>query len=106
MALTTNKNAISVQEGNTTQVLIGEQANYSDESVTNPDVAVISSTGSKSGRDLYKYQPRVAEDVSLVSEGTTIESVEFDGSASQTKDAPGPLDISGCLLYTSPSPRD
>ena len=95
MPLTTNKNAITVQEGNTTQVLIAEQANYSDESISDADVAVISSTGVKSGGDLYKYQPRIAEDVSLVSEGTTIESVEFDGSASQTKDAPGPLDISG-----------
>ena len=95
MALTTGKNDIKTQSGNFTHVLIGEQANYADESIVNPTPAIISSTGVKTGGDLYKYQPRIAEDISLIREGSSIESVEFDGSSSQTKDSPGPFDVTG-----------
>ena len=94
MAFTTNFRNIDSQSGNESQVLIGEQADYSDESVRNLQPAVISATGVKSGGDPYLVQP-LLNSASLRQEGTTIPSEFLDGSAAQSQDAPGPYDIGG-----------
>ena len=78
MPLTTARGAISPQTGNVSQILIAEQDNYSDET--------------KVASDVYKFQPRI-NSADIAQEGTTIETAFFDGSAAQTRDAPGPIDI-------------
>ena len=82
MPLTTGKGGITTSSGNTTQVLLAEQANFADE-------ATIARIG-----DYYRYQPRISS-ADIAGGGTTIESNFFDGSAAQSKDAPGPFDIEG-----------
>ena len=95
MPLRTTASGINTQSGNVTQIIIAEQANYADEAQDDARTPrVVSSTGRLTGGDFYKYQPRI-NSADIAREGTTIESAFFDGSAAQSKDAAGPIDISG-----------
>ena len=97
MALTTGKGAITSQDGNTSQVLIAEQLNYADETQTDASTPlVVADDGGTSGGDFYGEQPRITgADIARV--GTTIAQTEFDGSASQTKDAAGPYNVENSI---------
>ena len=93
MPLTTPESGITTQSGNVTQILIAEQANFADEGqVDASSPRVVAANGALSGGDFYKFQPRI-NSADIAGEGTTIESAFFDGTAAQSQDAPGPIDI-------------
>ena len=83
MPLTTGAGAITTTTGSVSEVLLAEQqAGYATR-VT--DIA-----------DFYKFQPRI-NSADLAAAGETIEASFLDGSAAQSKDAPGPIDIANGL---------
>ena len=100
MALEQGKGAITSQDGNTSQVLIAEQLDYSD--ITQTDAStplVVAANGATSGGDFYSEQPRITgADIARI--GTTIAQTEFDGSASQTKDAAGPYNVENSIDFS------
>lgn len=95
MPLTTASGAITSTTGNITQILIAEQSNYS----TPVSVSPAANTPTVDTTDgFYRFQPRI-NSADIAREGTTIPSVFFDGSAAQSKDAPGPLDITNGMSF-------
>ena len=96
MTLTTGRSSITSQSGNVTQVIIAEQLNYASEAATDATPIVVAANGATSGGDFYRFQPRI-NSADIAREGTTLEGTFFDGSAAQTKDAPGPFDIANGL---------
>ena len=82
MPLTTGPGAITTTAGSVSEVLLAEQTNYATR-VTDIN-------------QFYKYQPRI-NSADLAAGGETIEASFLDGSAAQSKDAPGPIDITNGL---------
>ena len=94
----TGKEAITTQFGNVSSVIIGEQANYADESLDDVSSPVaIASNGARSGGDFYRYQPRV-NNSDLAATGTTIANTFWDSTASQSKDAAGSSSIANGMV--------
>ena len=95
MPLTTAKGGITTQSGNISQVLIAEQSNYATPIAISPAANTPEAT---SANGFYRYQPRI-NSMDIAREGTTLPAVFFDGSAAQTRDAPGPIDIANGLSF-------
>ena len=96
MTLVTGADSIRGTEGSISQILIGEQPDYSTQVTDASRAAVIAENGVRTGGEFYNYQPRL-NSADIASEGDTIPSEFLEGSAAQSKDAPGPLDIANGL---------
>ena len=95
MPLTTASGNITSTTGNVTQILIAEQDNYSTPVAISPAANTPTAT---TANGFYRFQPRI-NSADIAREGTTLPSVFFDGSSAQSKDAPGPLDITNGMSF-------
>lgn len=95
MPLTTASGNITSTTGNVTQILIAEQDNYSTPVAISPAANTPTAT---TANGFYRFQPRI-NSADIAREGTTIPSVFFDGSSAQSKDAPGPFDITNGMSF-------
>ena len=83
--------AVNSQSGSVTQVLIAQQLNFRTRITTSAGDAASTDNG------FYKHQPGV-NTIDLARAGTTIPVNILDGTAQQTQDAAGPIDITNGLV--------
>ena len=94
MTLITPKGMVTPQSGNVTNIVIGEQLNYSTPLAISPAANTPEVTTSAG---FHGVQPRLNQ-VDLSREGAGIPTNFFTGTAAQTKDAAGPIDITNGFI--------
>ena len=90
MTLITPKGMVTPQSGNVTNIIIGEQENYS--TPLSISGGAVNSATARTSDGFHGVQPRLNQ-IDIARSGSTIPTNFFTGTAAQTKDAAGPLDI-------------
>lgn len=93
MAYTVNQDAITQQYGRSSDIAIGEQLRFGDDTI-NDNTAFDPASPAASG--LYIVQPRVLS-MDLSETGELLTSPFFDGTGAMNKSQQGPVDISNGL---------